>query len=86
MTTTADDLIDSMDQNPEMWEVDKYRACHSSGISIWIGNGWYYTYVERPSRIEFGFWEVRRLGKALDRLKSRIVKDKLLTAKAKAEE
>lgn len=79
--SNVDALIYSLRNFPEDWKVDKYTLSHSSGIEIWIANGWIFLEQHNVSStaIDFGFligrlrfwhafkkWNRRRLMQVLD--------------------
>lgn len=50
------------------WEVDEYRARHESGVSIWIANGLFFLYIDKPTHRGFSLIEKIRIQRAIDKL------------------
>ncbi|MBF0286289.1 MAG: hypothetical protein HQM14_00610 [SAR324 cluster bacterium] len=58
-------ILHSLATEPEAWSVDKYWAKHASGLTIWIGNGFFSYHIEKPFYKEFGLFERIKLYQAI---------------------
>lgn len=46
--------IQSLRNDPSEWKADSYRITHTSGTSIWIGNGWWGVYIsDKAIKVEY---------------------------------
>ncbi len=68
---SIDVVLNNMTRKPEEWRVDRYRARHRSGVSIWIGNGLINYHVEPPHAQELSWRERLKLRKALEILREK---------------
>lgn len=57
-------LVDSIYNHPEEWVQAKHTLNHKDGAKIWTANGAGYC-LPYPSGIQLGFWNRRKLWKAV---------------------
>ncbi len=69
---TSDNLniiLHNMTRNPKDWKFDEFRACHKSGVTIWIGSGIFGYHVEKPEYQEIGIIERFKLHQQIKKFK-----------------
>lgn len=69
MTTIADQIIQSLEEEPESWKQDIYTIYHKGGIRLWVDRARSGLQIQDSPRgmIPFTFWQKRRVWKAIER-------------------
>lgn len=82
----SDQIIKSLAEHPDEWNADRFHLTNKlRNVSLWIANGAFGMHAldnssDPAMEVEFGFWERRRLWKAVGQWKEYAV-SKLLSGK-----